>query len=229
MNCALLVTILVALHQTTTNVAEAFGTRSSIDRRAFLGTTAAAAALVATTANPPPAASAATTTTTTTPAVGGGGSNKIRYGDESIMSPKAHGTSNTPVQSDLLYNVSNKLADRISNYNRHFAEMAGSYLDTPMEDIVRRNQQVTFYDSNTGKPLFVAPVGRSVDDFLEESRIHGWPSFRDAEVVWDNVRVLRNSGETVSVDGTHLGHNLPDRNGNRYCINLVSIAGKPTV
>jgi hypothetical protein len=39
-------------------------------------------------------------------------------------------------------------------------------------------------------------------------------SFRDAEVVWDNMRVLPN-GEAVSVDGTHLGHNLPDRSGNR--------------
>jgi hypothetical protein len=25
------------------------------------------------------------------------------------------------------------------------------------------------------------------------------------------------------------GHNLPDRSGNRYCINLVSIAGEPSV
>jgi hypothetical protein len=24
------------------------------------------------------------------------------------------------------------------------------------------------------------------------------------------------------------GHNLPDRKGNRYCINLVSVAGTPT-
>ena len=31
----------------------------------------------------------------------------------------------------------------------------------------------------------------------------GWPSFRDNEVVWDNVRCLAN-GETVSVDGTHV-------------------------
>ena len=31
----------------------------------------------------------------------------------------------------------------------------------------------------------------------------------------------------VSVDGTHLGHNVPDRRGNRFCINLVSVAGKP--
>lgn len=52
------------------------------------------------------------------------------------------------------------------------------------------------------------------------------PSFRDEEVVWDNVRVLKN-GETVSTTGTHLGHNLPDGSGNRYCINLISVAGKP--
>lgn len=87
---------------------------------------------------------------------------------------------------------------------------------------------VTFYDSVTGKPLFMAPIGRSKEEFIQESEIHGWPSFRDSEVVWENVRVLKPSGETVSVDGTHLGHDLPDRRGNRYCINLVSIAGKPT-
>lgn len=40
------------------------------------------------------------------------------------------------------------------------------------------------------------------------------------------VRVLPN-GETISVDGTHLGHNLPDGTGNRYCINLVCVAGSP--
>ena len=59
-----------------------------------------------------------------------------------------------------------------------------------------------------------------------ESTYHGWPSFRDDEVVWENVRCL-GDGETVSTTGTHLGHNLPDRSGNRYCINLVSIAGRP--
>jgi len=85
---------------------------------------------------------------------------------------------------------------------------------------------VTFYDSNTGKPLFTAPKGRTMESFLIESQSHGWPSFRDDEVVWENVRILPN-GEAVSVDGTHLGHNLPDRNGNRYCINLVSVAGNP--
>ena len=50
-------------------------------------------------------------------------------------------------------------------------------------------------------------------------------SFRDSEVNWDHVRILPD-GECVSVDGTHLGHNLPDASGNRYCINLVSVAGR---
>ena len=30
-----------------------------------------------------------------------------------------------------------------------------------------------------------------------------------------------------SVCGTHLGHNLPDYTGDRYCIDLVCIAGHP--
>lgn len=106
--------------------------------------------------------------------------------------------------------------------------MGGYFRSTEFEDkVVNAQGPLTFYDSVTGKPLFQAPIGRSAQDFVRESQIHGWPSFRDSEVVWDNVRVLKNSGETVSVDGTHLGHNLPDRSGNRYCINLVSIAGKP--
>jgi len=83
---------------------------------------------------------------------------------------------------------------------------------------------ITFLDSVSGKPLFRAPIGRSWDDFIKESKSHGWPSFRDDEVIWDNVRCLSN-GEAISLDGTHLGHNLPDRKGNRYCINLVSVAG----
>jgi len=45
----------------------------------------------------------------------------------------------------------------------------------------------------------MAPVNRSTDDFIAESKTHGWPSFRDDEVVWENVRVLKSSGgETVS-------------------------------
>lgn len=113
-----------------------------------------------------------------------------------------------------------------------FLENGGYFQGTSFEDdirqqVARSGGPVTFYDSVTGKPLFKAPVSRSVDDFINESEVHGWPSFRDDEVVWENVRVLKSSGETVSTSGTHLGHNLPDKRGNRYCINLVSVAGNP--
>lgn len=153
-------------------------------------------------------------------------------GDESIMSPKEHGTSHVPVQSNLRWQCDRKVADRICNYNRHYAEYSGywettTFLSDPSTQDASEEKPVTFYDSNTGKALFTAPVGRSWREFLIESRYHGWPSFRDAEVHWETVRMLPN-GETVSIDGTHLGHNLPDRSGPRYCINLVSIAGNPS-
>jgi peptide methionine sulfoxide reductase MsrB len=153
-------------------------------------------------------------------------------GDEEIMSQKAHGTTATSIQENLRFGVDRETADRICSYNRQFAEYAGYWTKTPFKNEFREmateNTPVTFYDSVTGKPLFRAPVGRSVADFLAESEYHGWPSFRDAEVVWDNVRILRKSGEVVSADGTHLGHDIPDRSGNRYCINLVSMSGQPS-
>mmetsp|Transcript_3023 Transcript_3023/g.4555 ORF Transcript_3023/g.4555 Transcript_3023/m.4555 type:complete len:210 (-) Transcript_3023:124-753(-) len=153
-------------------------------------------------------------------------------GPNKIMTRKEHGTSSTPVQSNLMYGCDFRTADRICNYNRHFAENAGYFMSGKRKaqvlkaigDAKKRKEKITFYDSNTGNPLFTVPGKRSLDDWLRESQKHGWPSFRDDEVNWEYVRCLRN-GEAVSIHGTHLGHNLPDRNGNRYCINLVSIAG----
>ena len=147
------------------------------------------------------------------------------------MRPKSHGTSETPVQKNLRWECDFQTADRIANYNRHYAEHSGYFEKKKLflQDVQRAKKNKTtivFYDSNTGKPLFEAPKNRSMQDFLDESRQHGWPSFRDEEVIWENVRCLR-GGEAVSLDGTHLGHNLPDRSGNRYCINLVSVAGRP--
>lgn len=150
------------------------------------------------------------------------------YGPNTIMKRKAHGTSETPVQNTLRWGCDHNLADRTCNFNRHFAEPSG-YFARKGEFLkeLKQEKTLTFYDSNTGEPLFLAPHGRGVSEFLQESRAHGWPSFRDSEVNWDKVRCLRN-GECVSLAGTHLGHNLPDKDGNRYCINLVSIAGRPT-
>ena len=116
---------------------------------------------------------------------------------------------------------------QICSFNRHYAEYGGYWKTTNFLKEVDRTVQTVYYDSVSGKPLFVAPVGRSFEEFARESDSHGWPSFRDQEVVWENMRVLKTTGEAVSASGTHLGHNLPDKTGNRYCINLVSIAGKP--
>ncbi|KAL3802825.1 hypothetical protein HJC23_007602 [Cyclotella cryptica] len=193
-------------------------------RRAFLANFASSSLMpfLATTFGPPTAVARGVTNE----------KGPLVYGDDSIMAPKEHGTTSQEVQENLRYGVSRKLADKISSFNRVFAEMGGYFTSTSFESDVRRivketGGPVTFYDSVSGKPLFRAPIGRSVDEFIAESEVHGWPSFRDDEVVWDNVRVLRSSGETVSTIGTHLGHNLPDQKGNRYCINLVSIAGNP--
>ncbi|KNC86819.1 hypothetical protein SARC_01051 [Sphaeroforma arctica JP610] len=154
-------------------------------------------------------------------------------GEESIMSKKEHGTCSQPVQDHLRWKCHQSLADRICCFNRRYAENSGYWQHTAFATEVQKmakegdNTEVTFYDSVTGKPLFIAPRNRTMQDFISESRAHGWPSFRDDEVVKENVRVL-SDGETVSLEGTHLGHNLPDRNGNRYCINLVSVAGNPS-
>lgn len=149
-------------------------------------------------------------------------------GEESIMAPKAHGTCEKPVQSNLRYGCDEKIADRICCFNRHYAENSGYFTtSTNWLSDVNQSKEITYYDSVTGKALFIAPRGRTFNEFLEESKAHGWPSFRDEEVVWENMRILED-GESVSVDGTHLGHNLPDNKGNRYCINLVSVAGNPT-
>merc|ERR1712238_416869 len=108
---------------------------------------------------------------------------KIQFGDEGIMSPKEHGTSANPVQGDLLYGTDNKLADKISNFNRHFAENGGYFQSTSFENtVLQAKDPITFYDSVTGKALFVAPINRSAKEFIAESKVHGWPSFRDEEV-----------------------------------------------
>eukprot|EP00439_Symbiodinium_sp_Y106_P055205 s633_g7.t1 len=133
----------------------------------------------------------------------------------------AHGTCVGPPQNPLRWGADYETADRINCFNRHYAEFAGSYKNTGFPEAMAAadaaGDMMTFYDSITGKPLFIAPKSRNWGDFDRETR---------REVVQENVRVLPD-GEVVSVDGTHLGHNLPDSKGNRYCINLVSVAGMP--
>eukprot|EP00640_Fibrocapsa_japonica_P007034 CAMPEP_0113944916 /NCGR_PEP_ID=MMETSP1339-20121228/37780_1 /TAXON_ID=94617 /ORGANISM="Fibrocapsa japonica" /LENGTH=162 /DNA_ID=CAMNT_0000950279 /DNA_START=30 /DNA_END=515 /DNA_ORIENTATION=- /assembly_acc=CAM_ASM_000762 len=147
-------------------------------------------------------------------------------GTEELMSEKQHGTCVAPPQDNLRWGCSQDTASRISCFNRHYAERSGYWETTRFLQEENGEEEIKFYDCITGKELFVAPRGRTFDDFVQESKAHGWPSFRDEEVNAEFVRVLSN-GEAVSIDGTHLGHNLPDRKGNRYCINLCCVAGRP--
>jgi len=86
--------------------------------------------------------------------------------------------------------------------------------------------EVVFYDSQCGIPLYVAPRGRTYAEWKQESISHGWPSFREKEVVHENVKMEPGyNGELVSKCNTHLGHNLPDYKGRRDCVNLMCMAG----
>ena len=119
-------------------------------------------------------------------------------------------------------------ADRICCHNHRFAEYRG-YLEAPevrLFDRLDPNVEHVFFDSVCGLPLFVAPRGRSFDEFKEESIHHGWPSFRPAEIISENV-IIHDDGRMESKCLTHLGHNLPKGGVDRYCIDLVCIAGQP--
>merc|ERR1712176_193632 len=120
------------------------------------------------------------------------------------------------------------LADFICCNNHRWAEDKG-YLTWPEIDLFSRldpNAETIFYDSVCGLPLFVAPRGRSFEEFKEESIKHGWPSFRPDEMISENV-IIHDGGRMESKCGTHLGHNLPSGGVDRYCIDLVCIAGGP--
>lgn len=136
---------------------------------------------------------------------------------------------NGPVQEDLRYGVTSDrdTAVSICCHNTDFAEYAGYFESKGLFSRLDTNGVTTFYDSVCGKPLFRAPVGRSFSDWQSESQEHGWPSFRSQEIFKENV-VFRGGGEMRSTCGTHLGHNIPDSSGSRYCIDLVCIAGSPS-
>jgi hypothetical protein len=121
------------------------------------------------------------------------------YAEEAVMSKKAHGTSEKPVQKNLRWKCDYDTADRICNFNRHYAEHGGYWETTDfLKTLSEEEQPIKFYDSVTGAHLFTAPIGRSMEDFVKESIGHGWPSFRDQECIWDDVRCLKN-GECISV------------------------------
>lgn len=130
----------------------------------------------------------------------------------------------TYLGSDLNYAT----AERICCNNHRWAEYRG-YLEAPEVDFFGRLDpavETVFYDSVCGIPLFIAPRGRTFEEFKEESLHHGWPSFRPEELVSENV-IIHDDGRMESRCLTHLGHNLPSGGVDRYCIDLVCMAGEP--
>lgn len=137
----------------------------------------------------------------------------------------------TPMPSIVSYlgaTLSYSTAERICCNNHHYAEYKG-YLAAPEVDLFGRldaGNETVFYDSVCGIPLFVAPRGRSFEEFKAESLKHGWPSFRPEEMIAENV-IIHDDGRMESRCLTHLGHNLPEGGVDRYCIDLVCVAGSP--
>jgi hypothetical protein len=141
----------------------------------------------------------------------------IVVGSDDIMRMKAFGTCVAAPTVPLRWGADADTAADICCHNQWRAEYAGYWAERPslVAEVTRGTR---FFDSTTGAELFV--IRRSRDEFLADSKSHGWPAFVAEEVNWSNVRVLR-SGEVVSLNGTHLG----DLIGSRFCINLVCIAG----
>lgn len=154
--------------------------------------------------------------------------------------PAALDECSGPVQPQLLYGISRRttprgvpapidanesLAEAVCCDRRAlpFAEPQFLYKQPDIALFRRVTKRTTFYDSVCGLPLFRAPVNRSLADFEKDTDEHGWPSFREAEVVAENV--LIKDGLVTSACGTHLGTYLPDEQGPRWCIDLACVAG----
>ena len=134
-----------------------------------------------------------------------------------------------PVTRDLLFGTAGDygMADNICCHNSFYAEPFGYHSELRPRaffDQLDSSAVTTFYDPVCGLPLFRGPVGRSFAAWRAESERHGWPSFRPEETFDENI-IIHPGGEMSSTCGTHLGHNLPDHSGARYCIDLVRIAG----
>jgi hypothetical protein len=147
--------------------------------------------------------------------------------DESVM--RNQRVLGTKIERSLRWNSRSATAKQICARNRHGAEWSGllnradKFIEELNKEMDGGGGHVTFYDSALNRPVFEV-TKRPLSQFLEESVKHGWPSFRAEDVVWENVRIL-DDGEVVTRDGLHLGHNIPDEKGARFCINLVCVSG----
>lgn len=161
----------------------------------------------------------------------------------STRPPAPYDKCSGAVQANLRFNISGRttpdipvpvdpsesLAEAVccDNRTKVFAEPQFLYQAPDISLYTKLDRGVTtFYDSVCGVPLFRAPENRSLADFKADTNEHGWPSFRAAEVVKENVHHDAD-GFVYSSCGTHLGSYLPDEKGPRWCMDLSCIAGHP--
>jgi len=156
--------------------------------------------------------------------------------------PASNNTCKHAIQKNLRFNISSRteptvpvpvdpsetLAEAIccDARTKVFAEPQFLYQAPDIALFSHLTGVTTFYDSACGLPLFKAPQNRSMSDFQADTDEHGWPSFRAAEIIAENVKVDKD-GIVYSSCGTHLGSYLPDKAGPRYCLDLSCLAGNP--
>jgi len=149
-----------------------------------------------------------------------------------------------PVQSGLRYNISTRTTpETLSDYvdatetlaeavccdrrTLPLAEPRFTFLapDIDLWSHLDETGVTTFYDSVCGLALFRAPVNRTLAEFKADTEEHGWPSFREAEVVQENIQTDEATGYVISGCGTHVGSYLPDEAGKRWCIDISCVSG----
>ena len=105
--------------------------------------------------------------------------------DESVMSPKEHGTCPNPPMKDLRWNVDRKTTDKICCFNRHYAEYSGYFAQTDfISDAKNSELPIKFHDPITGKVLYNCSKLRGIANntipfsyFLQRQLIDQWIHF----------------------------------------------------
>ena len=131
------------------------------------------------------------------------------YCDESVMSQKEHGTCTQPLMKNLRWGVDWSTADKICCFNRHFAEYSGYFTTTQFMN-EKHDEPITFYDPIGGKPLFIAPQGRTwkeralIKITVNQSEMTDWSKSNVSIDKGTNCIRATETGIHARVDGSRL-------------------------
>lgn len=128
------------------------------------------------------------------------------YCDESVMSQKAHGTTDKPVQESLRWNCDRKTADNICCFNRHYAEYSGYWTKTTfLKEVSKSNTFLWFL----GLGSFLRPKESQIHSMflvLALSRLSSLCNVLCCNILWLSSIILINlSG--CSLDWRYRGRN----------------------